>query len=58
MPDKSSQIIKDCSGNISKRKVYNVIHHQSGVITGVIRTKQSERRVSFINGVWLVLGRV
>ena len=58
MPDKASQTIKDCSGNTSKRKVYNVIHHASGVTTGEIRSKQGSQKVSFINGAWLILGKV
>ena len=57
MTNKASQKVTDCSGKAITRKVYNVVHHNSGVVTGSIKSKQGSQRVSFINGSWLILGR-
>ena len=61
MPDKANQKVTDCSGNTFTRKVYSIVHHASGVTTGVIKScasSKASQKVSFIDGVWLVLGRV
>jgi hypothetical protein len=59
MADKTNQRVRECNGATVTRKVYDITHHKSGVITGFVKSSalsKTAQKVSYIDGVWVVLG--